>query len=69
MMAVYCLTGRDTCSSFFGIGKRAAFKIMVQKAESFQALASLARVNCQKLLRWPVLNSLVSCTESVTAIH
>ena len=38
---VYCLTGCDTVSSFWGHGKRTAFKIMMQKADQFKPLALL----------------------------
>lgn len=41
LLAVYCLTGCDTVSSFYGHGKRTAFRVMTKKSGSFQALASL----------------------------
>ncbi|MCG7875886.1 MAG: hypothetical protein N0C90_06115, partial [Candidatus Thiodiazotropha endolucinida] len=38
---VYCLTGCDTTSSFFGHGKKSAFRILKQKADSYVDLAKL----------------------------
>ncbi|MES9884234.1 MAG: hypothetical protein ABW185_25600 [Sedimenticola sp.] len=43
-LPVYCLTGCDTCSSFFGKGKKAAFRIMMTNAESHQGLSSIGTV-------------------------
>ena len=41
LLSVYCLTGCDTCSSFYGIGKRTAFNVMIQRADMFQGLSVL----------------------------
>ena len=41
LLSVYCMTGCDTVSSFFGHGKRTVFRIMMKHAERFQELASL----------------------------
>ena len=41
LLSVYCLTGCDTVSSFFGHGKRTAYRLMMQKADQFQTLALL----------------------------
>ncbi len=41
VLPVYCLTGCDTCSFFYGKGKRTVFKALVRKAEHFQSLADL----------------------------
>jgi hypothetical protein len=41
ILSVYCLTGCDTVSSFFGHGKRTAYRHMIQKAGQFQPLAVL----------------------------
>ena len=41
MLAIYCITGCDTVSSFYGHGKKTAYRIMMQKADDFQALAGL----------------------------
>ena len=41
LLSVYCVTGCDTVSSFFGHGKRTAFRIMMQKADQFQPLGLL----------------------------
>ena len=41
MMSVYCLTGCDTVSSFYGHGKKSAFKLLLQQLDKFQDLACL----------------------------
>ena len=41
IMAMYCLTGCDTVSFFFGHGNAKAFRLMQQHAEDFQALQFL----------------------------
>ena len=41
LLSIYCLTGCDTVSAFHGHGKKTAFKILMNRAESFQELASL----------------------------
>ena len=49
MLAVYCLTGCDTTSSFLGHGKRTAFRVMMQKATKLQALANLGSGSLTKV--------------------
>ncbi|XP_053373036.1 uncharacterized protein LOC123541526 [Mercenaria mercenaria] len=44
LLPVYCITGCDTCSSFFGIGKRSAFKLMMSKASLFEGMGCLGDV-------------------------
>ena len=39
LLSVYCLTGCDTVSAFFGHGKHTAFQVMMDKAEQLQDLA------------------------------
>ena len=47
LLVVYCLTGCDTTSSFWGHGKKAAFRIMMSKSGDYQDLALLnTRENC-----------------------
>ena len=41
LLTMYCLTGCDATSAFYGHGKRKAFKLMVQKCHRFQHLATL----------------------------
>ena len=41
MLTIYCITGCDTVSTFFGQGKGTAFRLMIQHAECFQALQVL----------------------------
>ena len=41
LLPVYCLTGCDTTSSFFGHGKKSAFRILRQGAEIYNDLATL----------------------------
>ena len=43
LLAVYCLTGCDTTSSFWGHGKKAAFRIMMSKSGDYQDLALLGK--------------------------
>ncbi|CAC5402432.1 unnamed protein product [Mytilus coruscus] len=38
---VYCLTGCDTTSSFFGHGKKSVFRLLQQRAGSYNGLATL----------------------------
>jgi len=41
MLTVYCLTGCDSCSAFYGIGKKTAFKVMMSNAADLQTIADL----------------------------
>lgn len=41
LLSVYCLSGCDTVSSFYGKGKATAFRVMQQKSAQLQALSSL----------------------------
>ena len=41
MLSIYCITGCDTTSAFYGHGKITAFKLMMQQTAKFQALATL----------------------------
>ena len=43
ILVVYCLTGCDTTSSFWGHGKKAAFRIMMSKSGDYQDLALLGK--------------------------
>ena len=41
MLPMYCLTGCDTVSFFFGHGKAMAFRLMMQHANKFKTMAGL----------------------------
>lgn len=41
LLPVYCLTGCDTISSFWGHGKKAVYRLMMQKSDAFQDLSQL----------------------------
>ena len=41
MLPIYCLTGCDTVSAFYGHGKATAFRLIMQKAEQFEVLKTL----------------------------
>ncbi|WAR05623.1 hypothetical protein MAR_020992 [Mya arenaria] len=41
LLSVYCITGCDTTSGFFGKGKRRAFKLLTERASNFQPLFNL----------------------------
>ena len=41
LLPVHCMTGCDSVSSFKGHGKKSAIRIMYEKSEKYQALASL----------------------------
>ena len=41
LLPIYCFTGCDSTNSFYGHGKKTAFRIMIQKAHTFQPLTSL----------------------------
>ena len=45
LLTVYCLTGCDTCSSFFGIGKKKVFKIIMNTgtANELHILANIGK--------------------------
>ena len=40
LSAVHALTGCDTTSSFFGIGKKTVYKTLIQNPQKFQNLLS-----------------------------
>ena len=41
LLSVYCLTGCDTVSSFWGHGKKAVYRLLMQKSDAFQDLSQL----------------------------
>jgi len=41
MLTLYCLTGCDTTSSFYGKGKRKAFKLLMQHSSKYQSLQDM----------------------------
>ena len=41
LLAVYCITGCDTCSSFHGKGKKKAFQVLRKSASQLEKLAEL----------------------------
>ncbi|WAR29538.1 hypothetical protein MAR_003106, partial [Mya arenaria] len=41
MLSVYCLTGCDTTSSFYGKGKKKAFKLLMQSSSKYQPLSDM----------------------------
>ena len=43
LLSVYALTGCDTCYARFGIGKKNAFKTMMNYSEEFQGLADIGK--------------------------
>ena len=45
LLCVYALTGCDTCSALYGIGKKKAFNIMMNKSEELQGLAHVGTDN------------------------
>ena len=55
-MSVYRSTEFNTCNAFFGIGKKSAYKVMMQKAENFQMLSELGSGRLQKLTELHELN-------------
>ena len=49
MLSVYCLTGCDSTSAFYGHGKASAFRIMMQYSEDYiglEALGTRQAVTC-----------------------
>ena len=62
LLSVYCLTGCDTTSSFHGHGKRTAFRIMMQKADTLQALSTLGTGQVTKAER-------IACTQLVGLLY
>ena len=62
LTTVYCLTGCDTCSAFYGIGKKSVFKLLIQRAPKFQGLKDLGN--------GPLLKSQkITCTQFVGALY
>ena len=51
LLSVYCLTGCDTCSSFYSIGKKTVFKTLMQQADLFQGLSLLGNGPLTKPVR------------------
>ena len=52
LLAVYCLTGCDTCNALLGIGKKSVFKLILQSTLEFQGLNEISNgplSKCQKL--------------------
>ena len=41
LLSIYCLTGCDTVSAFHGHGKKTTFKMLMNRADSFQEVARL----------------------------
>ncbi|WAQ94372.1 hypothetical protein MAR_006843, partial [Mya arenaria] len=41
LLSVYCITGCDTTSGFFGKGKRRVFKLLTERASNYQPLLNL----------------------------
>ena len=41
LLAVYCITGCDTVSTFYGYGKKTAFRLLMKDANKYQALSLL----------------------------
>ena len=41
LLSVYCISGCDTTSSLFGIGKKKVFKVMLSCAKDFQKIAGM----------------------------
>ena len=62
LIVVYCLTGCDTCSAFFGIGKKKVFNLMMQSAMKYQGLKDLGNGSLSK-------NQKLACTQFVGALH
>ena len=56
LLSVYCLTGCDTCSSFYSIGKKTAFKAFMQNADIFQGLSLLGNGPLAKQVRLACTN-------------
>jgi len=52
LLPVYCLTGCDTISSFWGHSKKAVYRLVIQKSDAFQDLLQLGTnlVGWRKLL-------------------
>ena len=43
MLTVYCLTGCDSCSALFSIGKKKVFNVMLSNAQEFKMVARMGR--------------------------
>ena len=52
LLSVYCISGCDTTSSLFGIGKKKVFKVMLSCAKDFQKIAGLIDDNLSEETRY-----------------
>ena len=52
LLSVYALTGCDTCCALFGIGKKKAFKIMMNYSAELQVLADIGKEQPISLTEW-----------------
>ena len=62
LIVVYCLTGCDTCSAFFGIGKKKVFNLMMQSAMKYQGLKDLGNGSLSKIQK-------LACTQFVGVLY
>ena len=63
LLPVYCITGCDTTSGFFGKGKRKAFKMLIDRAEQYQLLYNMG----EELLLTDVQR--IACTKFVINLY
>ena len=59
LLDVYGLTGCDTCSAFFGIGKKKAFKILLNNHGDLQGLSDLGNDSSVSAVAWMACVSFV----------
>ena len=46
LLSVYCLTGCDSCSAIFSIGKKKVFNVMLANAENIKIVAKMGTDSC-----------------------
>ena len=49
LLSVYCLTGCDSCSAIFSIGKKKMFNVMLANAGDIKIVAEMGTDNCLPL--------------------
>ena len=69
LLTVYALTGCDTCSAFFGIGKKKAFKIMLNNAEELQGLSDSGKDSSMSVKAKRHVSLLLDCYMAAMDAH
>ena len=70
LLIVFALTGCGTCCALFGIGKKKAFKIMMNYSAELQGLADIGKEHPLSLTEWlACVSLLVCCKDAMDVCH